>query len=231
MSDPPPADSPEAASADQAVRRPMEAPLGRPVRLACLISGGGRTVLNLQDRIADGRLSAEIVAVIASRDCAGVGRCDAVGLPVEVVNPKGFADAEAFGGAMWDRIEASGADLVILAGFLSHLPIRQRWELRTLNIHPSLLPAFGGRGMYGDRVHRAAIARGVTISGCTVHLATNDYDAGPILLQSVVAVEPTDDADALAARVFQAECDALPEAIRRWASGRLELVGNRVRQR
>lgn len=212
-------------------RRPLAAPLERPVRLACLISGGGRTVLNLHEQIVAGGLDAEIVCVIASRPCAGVGRCEAAGLAVEVVAPRSFPDETAYGVAVWSRIADSGADLVVLAGFLSRLPIPKRWDLRVLNIHPSLLPAFGGAGMYGDRVHRAALARGVTVSGCTVHLVTEEYDAGPIVLQAVVPVEPDDDADALAARVFAAECEALPEAIRGWASGRLEVRGNRVRTR
>ncbi|MFH5804770.1 phosphoribosylglycinamide formyltransferase [Alienimonas sp. DA493] len=214
-----------------APRRPLAAPLGRPVRLACLISGGGRTVLNLHEQIAAGALEAEIVSVLASRECAGVVRCEEAGLSAEVVAPRSFPDVAAFGEAVWSRVEASGADLVVLAGFLSRLPIPERWDLRVLNIHPSLLPAFGGAGMYGDRVHRAALARGVTVSGCTVHLVTEEYDAGPIVLQSVVPVEPDDDADALAARVFDAEREALPEAVRRWASGRLEVSGNRVRTR
>ncbi|NNJ27603.1 Phosphoribosylglycinamide formyltransferase [Planctomycetes bacterium LzC2] len=199
------------------------------MRLACLISGGGRTVLNLQEKIAAGALNAEIVSVLASRDCAGVGRCEAAGLSVEVVSPRRFPSEIAFGEAIWGRIEQRGADLTVLAGFLSRLPIPERWELRVMNIHPSLLPAFGGAGMYGDRVHRAALARGVTVSGCTVHFVTEEYDAGPIVSQSIVPVEPDDDADALAARVFAAECDALPAAVREWAGGRLEVTGNRVR--
>jgi phosphoribosylglycinamide formyltransferase-1 len=130
---------------------------------------------------------------------------------------------------MWERIERSGADLVLLAGYLTKLPVPPAWDLRVLNIHPSLLPAFGGPGMYGERVHRAAVARGVTVSGCTVHFVTEEYDAGPILSQTVVPVSSEDDADALAARVFAAECQAFPEAVRLWASGRVEVTGNRVR--
>ena len=202
---------------------PPTAPLGRPARLACLISGGGRTVLNLHEKIAAGALDADLVAVLADRDCPGVGRCEAVGLPVETLPRKGFA------GAAWPRIEGAGADLTVLAGFLSKLPIPDRHAGRVLNMHPSLLPAFGGPGMYGDRVHAAAIARGVTVSGCTVHLVTDDYDAGPIVLQRVVPVEPDDDPPTLAARVFGAERDALPDAITAWASGRLRVEGNRVR--
>lgn len=215
--------------AEENPRRPLDSPLGRPVRLACLLSGGGRTVLNLHAQIAAGTLDAEIVAVIASRDCAGVGRCREAGLTAEVVPPRSFPDEAAFAAAVWGRVEAAGADLVVLAGYLSRLPIPPAWDLRVLNIHPSLLPAFGGVGMYGDRVHAAALARGVTVSGCTVHFVTEEYDAGPILSQTVVPVEPDDDPAALAARVFAAECEALPAAVAAWASGRLEVTGGRVR--
>ena len=207
---------------------PLPGPLGRPARLACLISGGGRTVLNLHEKIAGGELDAEIVAVLADRDCPGVGRCGAAGLPVRVLNRRWFPDAAAFGAAVFDRVGAAGADLTVLAGFLAFLPVPDRHALRVVNIHPSLLPAFGGPGMYGDRVHAAALRRGVTVSGCTVHFVTNEYDAGPIILQRTVPVLPGDDAQTLAARVFAAECEALPDAVRAFASGRLEVRGDRV---
>ena len=202
---------------------PPTASLGRPARLACLISGGGRTVLNLHERIAAGRLDAEIALLLADRECPGVGRCEAAGLPVEVLPRRGFA------AAAWPRIEAAGADLTVLAGFLSKLPVPDRHAGRVLNVHPSLLPAFGGPGMYGDRVHRAAVARGVTVSGCTVHFVTDDYDAGPIVLQRVVPVTAADDAAAVAARVFEAERDALPDAVAAYAAGRLRIDSGRVR--
>ena len=199
------------------------------MRLVCFLSGGGRTVLNLQERIAAGTLDAAIVAVLADRDCAGVGRCEAAGLPVVTVDRRAFASPDELGAELFGRAGAAGADLVVLAGFLSRVTVPAAWELRALNIHPSLLPAFGGAGMYGDRVHAAALRRGVTVSGCTVHFVTNEYDAGPIVSQRVVPVEPGDDPAALAARVFAAECEALPAAVAAFAAGRLEVVGNRVR--
>ena len=202
---------------------PPTAPLGRPARLACLISGGGRTVLNLHERIEAGTLDAEIALVLADRECAGVGRCEAAGLPAEVLPRRGFA------AAAWPRIETAGADLTVLAGFLSKLPVPAAHAGRVMNIHPSLLPAFGGPGMYGDRVHRAAVARGVRVSGCTVHFVTDEYDAGPIVLQRVVPVTADDHADALAARIFEAERDALPDAVAAFGAGRLRVEGGRVR--
>ena len=201
---------------------PPTVPLDRPVRLACLISGGGRTALNLHEKIAAGELDAEIVAVLADRPCTGARRCEAAGLPVTRATRRTAADAA-------NRLfTETGADLMLLCGFLSKLPIGDRLAGRVMNIHPSLLPAFGGPGMYGDRVHRAALERGVKVSGCTVHLVTDEYDAGPIVLQRAVPVESTDDPATLATRVFEAEREALPEAVRLWAGGRLRVEGRRV---
>ena len=107
-----------------------------------------------------------------------------------------------------------GADLVVMAGFLKHVRIPSDFEGRVINIHPSLLPSFGGPGMYGHRVHQAVIDRGVKISGCTVHYVDNVYDNGPIILQRSCEVRDDDTAETLAARVFKQECEALPQAIR-----------------
>lgn len=212
--------------------RPLPEPLDRPVRLAALISGGGTTVMSLLDRIKAGTLNAEIVLVAASRsDCGGIEKARAAGLPVQVINRKSFDSVESFSEAMFTAIEASGADLVTLAGFLSLLRIPESFRMRVLNIHPALIPAFCGKGFHGRHVHEAAIARGVKISGCTVHFADNEYDHGPIVVQRTVPVLDEDTPDTLAARVFRAECDAYPEAIDLFASGRIEIVGRRVRLR
>jgi phosphoribosylglycinamide formyltransferase-1 len=119
-------------------------------------------------------------------------------------------------------------DLVCLAGWLHLLPIPDDFRHRVLNIHPSLLPAFGGKGMYGRRVHEAVLAYGAKVSGCTVHFADDTYDTGPVLVQKCVPVLAGDDPDALAARVFAAECEAYPEAVGLVASGRVRVEGRRV---
>jgi folate-dependent phosphoribosylglycinamide formyltransferase PurN len=116
-----------------------------------------------------------------------------------------------------------------MAGFLQLLRIPDDFAGRVLNIHPALLPAFGGQGMYGRRVHKAVLAAGVKESGCTVHVADNEYDHGPIVLQRTVEVRPDDTPEALADRVFAAECEAYPEAIRLFAEGKLRLDGRRAR--
>lgn len=188
-------------------------------RLAVALSGGGTTLLNLHDRIQQGTFDAEIACVIASNDhCNGIERAKDRGLPVHVLPRKTFADKHAFSNAVFDACRDADADLLALAGFLSLLVIPDDFESRVLNIHPSLLPKFGGKGMHGHHVHQAVIDANETTSGCTVHLADNTYDTGPVVLQKTCPVLPDDTADALAARVFELECDAYPEAIERaWA--------------
>jgi phosphoribosylglycinamide formyltransferase-1 len=194
-------------------------------RLVCLVSGGGRTVLNLLDRIGEGRLAAAIPLVLADRECAGIARIAARGVRVELVPwEKGLAP-EAWAARVWPRIEAERADLVCNCGFLRLLWIPPAWAGRVLNIHPGLLPRFGGKGLYGDRVHAAVLEARERESGCTVHFATNEYDRGPAIVEKRVPVLPGDTVESLAARVFRAECDAYPEAISLVAAGRVRYAG------
>lgn len=195
------------------------------LRLGCLISGGGRTVLNLQDAIERGEVPASVEVVIAHReDLAGVERCRDRGLRVEIV-PVEARDTPA------DRIDAvlesAGVELVCLAGYLRHFRVAPRWSDRVVNIHPSLLPRHGGRGMYGDRVHAAVLQAGDAESGCTVHAVDEIYDHGAVLLQRRCPVEPGDDTESLAARVFAEECRAFPDAIAAIARGELTIRSTR----
>ncbi|MAB82737.1 MAG: phosphoribosylglycinamide formyltransferase [Phycisphaerae bacterium] len=190
-----------------------------PIRIAALLSGGGRTLMNLVDRIDDARLPARIDTVVSSRaDAAGVERARARGFKVHVAED----------GDVSDLLDPDRHDLVCLCGWLRHLHIEPWMQGRVMNIHPSLLPAFGGRGMYGERVHSAVLEAGVPSSGCTVHFVDEQYDHGPVILQRACAVEPFDTAESLAARVFSIECDVYPEAITLFAQDRLRLVGDRV---
>ena len=129
---------------------------------------------------------------------------------------------------MAEILDDAKVDLVIQAGFLSLWHIPPQYEHKVMNIHPALLPKYGGHGMWGHHVHEAALAAGEAESGCTIHFVTNEYDAGPIILQRTAPVLPDDDADALAARVFEQECIAFPEAIRLFAAGRLHVEGDTV---
>ncbi len=200
-----------------------------PIRLAVCVSGGGTTLQNLFDRIRDGRLDAKVVQVIASKpNIGGIAKADRAGVPVTVVE-RAKRSIAAFSSDVYRPIREQNADLVILGGFLSLLDIPDDFVGRVINIHPSLIPAFCGKGFHGEVVHKAAIDTGVKVSGCTVHFADRTYDTGPIIVQRVVPVLDDDTPHDLAARVFEAECEALPEAIRLFAEGRLRIEGRRAR--
>ena len=185
----------------------------KKLRLGVLLSGGGRTLMNILEYIRTGKLSAEVSVVIASRDCKGVERSRTAGLDVHIVPYKEIPDTETYSAAIVELLDAAGVDLVVQAGFLSFWRIPPKYEGRVLNIHPALLPSFGGAGMYGLHVHKAVLATGCKVSGCTVHFVDNEYDHGRIIVQKRVPVLPDDTPDTLADRVFEQECIAYPEAI------------------
>jgi phosphoribosylglycinamide formyltransferase-1 len=176
------------------------------LRIAALISGSGTTLQNLLDRGIG-----PIVGVVASKPgIGGIARAERAGLPIVVVDPR---EKDTFSDRVFAAVRSFGADLVCLCGWLKLLKIPEDFQNRVLNIHPSLLPSFGGPGMYGLKVHQAVLKAGCKISGCTVHIADNTYDTGPILVQKAVPVLDGDTPETLASRVFAAECDAYPEAI------------------
>lgn len=172
-----------------------------------MLSGGGRTLLNLLKHIDAGTLRATVALVIASSECVGAQRARDAGLAV-VVEP-GRIGRERLG----ELLRAHGVEWVVLAGYLKLIDIPPGFEGRVVNIHPALLPKHGGPGMYGHRVHEAVLKAGDRESGCTVHLCDARYDTGPIVLQKRVPVLAGDTADDLAKRVFEAECEAYPEAL------------------
>jgi phosphoribosylglycinamide formyltransferase-1 len=200
-----------------------------PIRLVALVSGGGTTLQNLLDHVARGALRATVAGVVSSRaDAFGVTRAERAGVPVSVVEAAPRRARPGFADEVWAAVRGFAPDLVCFAGWLHLLPIPGDFRHRVLNIHPSLLPAFGGKGMYGHHVHEAVLAYGAKVTGCTVHFADDTYDTGPVLVQKCVPVKEGDDPDTLAARVFQAECEAYPEAIRLIAEGRVTVQGRRV---
>ena len=188
--------------------------------VAVFLSGGGRTLENLIQHRDQHDLPIDFRLVISSRSgVRGLTIAKDANIGSTIVRKSDFKDDdEGYSRAMFDPVCESGAKFVVMAGFLKHVLIPSDFENRVINIHPSLLPSFGGKGMYGHNVHQAAIDRGVTISGCTVHFVDNQYDHGPIILQKSCEVFPTDTADTLAARVFEKECEALPEAVRMLAA-------------
>ncbi|MGQ0629262.1 MAG: phosphoribosylglycinamide formyltransferase [Phycisphaerales bacterium] len=186
----------------------MIAPGPRPARLAVFVSGGGRTLLNLHDAAKRGDFNGEVALVVSSAENSGAERARSAGLPVRVW-PGRLPRAE-----LGELLREQRIDLVVLAGYLKLLPIPAGFEERVLNIHPALLPAFGGPGMHGRHVHEAVIRASASVSGCTVHFCDEHYDTGPIVLQRSCPVCPGDTPEALAARVFAEELVAYPAALR-----------------
>jgi phosphoribosylglycinamide formyltransferase-1 len=199
------------------------------LKLAVLISGGGTTLRNLLAKIAAGELDARVESVISSNPKArGLDYAREAGAKTAVIEQQRFASLDAYSQAVFDACRASNCDVVVMAGFLKFVTIPADFESRVVNIHPGLIPAFCGLGFYGHHVHQAVLDYGAKLSGCTVHFVDNQYDHGPIILQRAVAVHDDDTADTLAARVFEAECQAFPEALRLIGGGRIAVEGRRV---
>lgn len=201
------------------------------LRLAVFASGGGS---NLQALLDDaGRGDAGYTVGLCVSNAAGAGaleRARRAGVATAVLDPAAFADEAAYTAALLAALDAHGIDFVALAGYMKKIPpaVVRTFRGRMLNIHPALLPAFGGRGLYGRRVHEAVLAYGVRWSGATVHLVDEEYDTGPIVLQEPVPVHPGDTPETLAARVLAVEHRLYPEAVRLFAAGRVAVEGRRV---
>ena len=198
--------------------------------IAVLISGTGRSLKNLIDKINAGELDADIRVVIASTTRAkGLQYAEKAMIPIEIIERTGFDSAKDFSNAVFKRCEEAGVKYVIMAGYLQLLPVPEKFDNRVVNIHPSLIPSFCGKGFYGHRVHEAALNYGVKVSGCTVHFVNDQYDSGPVILQKTVPVLDDDTPDTLNDRVFyEAECAAYPEVIQLLAEGRVSVNGRRV---
>lgn len=199
-------------------------------RIAVLISGGGTTLRNLIEKIDAGRLPVEIALVVSSTPTArGLQFAHDASIPSAVIERKSFDSQDAFSRNIFDRCRNAKTDLVVMAGFLKRITIPDDFTNRVVNIHPALIPAFCGEGFYGHHVHEAVLEYGAKLSGCTVHFADNQYDNGPVIVQQAVPVLDGDTSDSLAARVFEAECEAYPEALRLIATGRVTVEDRRVR--
>ncbi len=196
------------------------------VPVAVLLSGGGRTLENFLRRIDAGTLPVRVVAVVSSRpEARGLEIARAAGLPAAVFRRRDYADPAAHSAAINAWLAPFAPRMILLAGWLCYYVPPAGFAGPVLNIHPALLPAHGGRGMYGDRVHAAVLAAGETESGCTVHRVDDQYDHGEILEQRRVPVLPSDDVHTLAVRVFAAECELYPEVVGRLARAMLEESG------
>lgn len=196
------------------------------LNLAVLISGRGSNLKALLTACADPDFPARVALVVSdNRDAAGLGHADTFGVPGTVIERRDYADRPAFEAALDAAIRASNVDLICLAGFMRLLSADfvRRWWNRIINIHPSLLPAFPGLD-----THARALAAGVRLSGCTVHVVRPAMDDGPILVQAAVPVLPDDTDQTLADRVLIAEHEAYPLAVRLLAERRVEIVDERV---
>ena len=200
-----------------------------PLRLAVLISGGGRTLKNFIDLAAEGNLPIDIRLVVSSTSRAsGLQHAEGAGIATQVFPRKNYHSDDAYGTAIFDACRAAEVDYVAMAGFLKLAPVPEDFAGRVINIHPALIPAFCGHGMYGRHVHQAVLDYGAKITGCTVHFVDNEYDHGPIIWQQPVPVFDDDTADSLAARVFETEKEAYPHVLSLLAAGKIKRDGHRV---
>lgn len=203
--------------------------MNKIINLAVLISGSGRTLQNFIDLISKGDLPARISLVVSSKpDAYGLERARKHKIPAFAVNRKDFKNTDDFSSAITQKLKEYPIDLITLAGFLNLYKIPPQLKGKVMNIHPALLPAFGGKGFYGEHVHKAVIESGAKFSGCTVHFVDNIYDNGAIIIQRIVPIVDNDTPETLADRVFKEECIAYPEAIRLFSAGRLKINGKRV---
>ena len=196
------------------------------LRIVVMVSGGGTNLQAIIDAIAEGKVrNTEIAGVISNnKGVFSLERAEKAGIPNAVVSPKDFADRAEFNKALLDKVDSYKPDLIVLAGFLVVIPpaMIDKYENKIINIHPSLIPSFCGTGYYGLKVHEAALARGVKLTGATVHFVDKGTDTGPIILQKAVVVEPDDTPEVLQRRVMeQAEWIILPKAIDMIANGEI----------
>jgi len=202
----------------------------RPLRIAVLISGGGTTLENIYLRIKDGRLrNITIPLVISSRDAVrGADIARKAELPLVIIQKRDIPESYDFSRAIVRALDKTPIDLVVMGGFLHLWRIPPHYAGRVLNIHPALLPNFGGRGMFGVRVHEAVLAAGAAESGATVHLADNQYDHGPPVARVRVPVAPDDTPDTLASRVGRAERELYPRVLQSVADEGLEWLARQA---
>ena len=197
-------------------------------RVAFLLSGSGSTLANLLEHMERGTVNAKVCVVISDRDgVKGLDVARANDIPVAVVSRKAYQRAR-YSAALEEALRPYAPDLLVSGGFLTIFDVPADLEDRTINVHPALLPSFGGKGYYGSHVHKAVLAAGCRVSGCTVHFVNDEVDAGPIIEQKAVRVHADDTVATLAARVQEAEREIYPQVIEGLLSGRIRLEGGKV---
>lgn len=203
------------------------------IRIAILVSGHGRgsNMAAIIDACQRGDIDGEVVLVIGTRsEAPALQRAAEKGVPTRVISPRNLSEEE-YAQRLLHALNEAQVDLVCLAGYMRLLPVPvvQAYAGKVMNIHPALLPLFGGKGMFGEHVHRAVLESGMKVSGCTVHFVDEHYDTGPIIVQRCVPVEEDDTWETLAARVLVQEHQAYVQAVNLFAEGRLRIEGRRVR--
>lgn len=203
------------------------------IRIAVLVSGHSRgsNMQALIDACRRGEIDGQVARVIGTRrDAPALQRAAEQGIATSVISPRHLTDDE-YAQRLLDELDEARIDLVCLAGYMRLLPtaVVQAYAGKIMNIHPALLPLFGGKGMYGEHVHRAVLESGMKVSGCTVHFVDENYDTGPIIVQRCVPVMEDDTWETLAARVLPNEHQAYVQAVKLFAQGRLRIEGRRVR--
>ncbi|MGC8653966.1 MAG: phosphoribosylglycinamide formyltransferase [Candidatus Kryptoniota bacterium] len=201
------------------------------MKLAVFVSGKGTNLLNIRKKHEEGFLKSEVVLVVSNRECDAVADSRKAGIVTAVIDPRSFHDEEAFAGALIEVLLRNEIEFIVLAGYLAKVPekVVSLFENKIINIHPALLPAFGGKGMYGMKVHQAVIDYGCKVSGATVHIVDNDYDHGAVVLQKCIQLEEDETTESLARRIHNLEYELLPSAIRLFEENKLEIRGRKVR--
>jgi phosphoribosylglycinamide formyltransferase-1 len=201
------------------------------MNIAVFASGRGSNFQAILDAIDAGILPARVVVLISNKSEAGaVEIARARSISTQHLSQKMFSSEEELADAMLEVLKKNHAEFIALAGYLKKIPahVIRQYRNRIINIHPALLPSFGGEGMYGHHVHEAVIARGEKVSGATVHLVDEEYDRGPMILQKTVDVMPDETPDSLAEKVLKVEHEIFPLALKAFAEGRVKVEGTKV---
>ena len=201
------------------------------LRIGFMLSGSGSTLANLSEQIDSGAVNAEVVAVISSRaKNYGVERARNMNTPVHIVKYRDYEnDLDLYSDKITECLDEHNVDLIVMGGFMSFYKVPEKYIGKIINVHPALLPSFGGQDMYGHHVHEAVLEYGAKITGCTVHFVDNEsYDHGPIIMQGVVQVEQDDTPDSLADKVQDKEREIYPQVVQLFAEGRVTLNGRKV---
>lgn len=210
-----------------------EIPPQGKIRIAIMVSGHGRgsNMQSLIDGCNSGAINGEVALVIGTRsDAPAISRAKESAVETRIISPKRYSNDTEYGEAIISALESKRIDLICLAGFMRFLPlcVVRKYSGNIMNIHPALLPFFGGKGMYGEHVHRAVVGSGMRVTGCTVHFVDEDYDSGPIILQTPVPVYSGDTPETVAARVLEKEHSSYVEAVRLYSLGKLSIKCGRV---